>query len=140
MKQTLIESFCGAGACRVKVDLKVGDDTEKVEGIRRQFPLLHGMLRTAYAAQGQTLYDGVLVDLRRRGGLDNDDWWLAIYVLLTRARKLQNLILLGFTELVEELLKRGPPPLRKLTNQLEERAAATARHLKDWKAYADASK
>ena len=49
--------------------------------IRWQFPLLHGMLRTAYSAQGLTL------DLRRAGGLEDDDWWLAIYVMLTRAGK-----------------------------------------------------
>ena len=82
-----------------------------------QFPLLHGMLRTAYSAQGLTLDGGVLVDLRRGGGIEDADWWLAIYVMLTRARKLKNLILLGFTEQVEELLRKGPPTyLRELTS------------------------
>ena len=38
-----------------KIDLKIGDETEKIEVIRWQFPLLHGMLRTAYSAQGLTL-------------------------------------------------------------------------------------
>ena len=92
-----------------KIDLKLGEETEKIEVIRWQFPLLHGMLRTAYRAQGLTVDQGVLVDLRRAGGLEDADWWLAIYVMLTRARKLKNLILLGFTEQVEELLRRGPP-------------------------------
>ena len=78
-----------------KIDLKIGEGNEKIEVIRWQFPLLHGMLRTAYSAQGLTLDGGVLVDLRRAGGLEDDDWWLAIYVMLTRARKLENLILLG---------------------------------------------
>jgi hypothetical protein len=32
-----------------KIDLKIGDETEKIEVIRWQFPLLHGMLRTAYS-------------------------------------------------------------------------------------------
>ena len=31
-----------------KIDLKLGEETEKIEVIRWQFPLLHGMLRTAY--------------------------------------------------------------------------------------------
>ena len=70
-----------------KTDLKVGEETEKIEVIRWQLPLLHGMLRTAYSAHGLTLDGGVLVDLRRAGGLDNADWWLAIYVMLTRGRK-----------------------------------------------------
>ena len=69
-----------------KIDLKLGEETEKIEVIRWQVPLLHGMLRTAYSAQGLTLDGGVLVDLRRGGGLEDADWWLAIYVMLTRAQ------------------------------------------------------
>ena len=61
-----------------KIDLKLGEETEKIEVIRWQFPLLHGMLRTAYSVQGLTLDGGVLVDLRRGGGLEDADWWLAI--------------------------------------------------------------
>lgn len=109
-----------------KIDLKLGEETEKIEVIRWQFPLLHGMLRTAYSAQGLTLDGGVVLDLRRAGGLEDSDWWLAIYVMLTRARKLENLILLGFTEQVEDLLRRGPPAyLRQLTDKLEAKAALT---------------
>ena len=106
-----------------KIDLKIGDETEKIEVIRWQCPLLHGMLRTAYSAQGVTLDGGVVLDLRRAGGLEDSDWWLAIYVLLTRGRTLENLILLGFTDQVEELLRRDPPPcLRQLTDKLEAKA------------------
>ncbi len=71
---------------------------------RWQFPLTHGRLRTACSAQGLSLEGGVVVDLRRAGGLQDDDWRLAIYVMLSRARKLENLILFGSTEQVEELL------------------------------------
>ncbi len=67
------------------------------------------MLRTAYAAQSLTLHGGVVVDLRRASGMRDDDWWLAIYVMISRARKLTNLILVGFTEQVEDLLRSGPP-------------------------------
>jgi hypothetical protein len=104
--------------------------------IRWQFPLLHGMLRTAYGAQGLTLDGGVVLDLRRAGGLEDSDWWLAIYVMLTRGRKLEHLILLGFTDQVEELLRRGPPPyLRQLTDKLEAKAALTFERLRSWPAY-----
>ena len=92
-----------------KCDVNINDGKETVEVLRWQFPLIHGMLRTAYAAQGLTLNGGVVVDLRRAGGLSDDDWWLAIYVMLSRARELRNLILVGFTEQVEQLLCRGPP-------------------------------
>ena len=69
----------------------------------------------------------MVVDLRRAGGLGDDDWWLAIYVMLSRARKLTNLILVGFTEQVEDLLRRGPPTrLIDFTKRLEERVQVTS--------------
>ena len=65
-----------------------------------------------------------LVDLRRAGGLEDDDWWLAIYVMLTRARK------------VEDLLRRGPPAyLRELTDKLEAKGASTLERLQNWPLY-----
>jgi hypothetical protein len=119
-----------------KIDVKLDDDTEKIEVIRWQFPLTHGMLRTAFAAQGLTLEGGVLTDLRRCGGLDDEDWWLAIYVILSRARKLENLILLGLTPLVEDLLRKGPPAnLIKVTERLEQIAATSMENLSSWPAY-----
>ena len=78
-----------------KIELTINSETENISVIRWQFPLTHGMLRTAYAAQGLTLEGGVVMDLRRAGGLEDDDWWLAIYVMISRARKLENIILLS---------------------------------------------
>jgi len=119
-----------------KIDVNLSGETEKVDVIRWQFPLTHGMLRTAFAAQGLTLEGGVVVDLRRAGGLEDDDWWLAIYVMLSRARKLENLILLGFTPQVEELLRRGPPQnLIDVTKRLETIAATSMESLSAWPAY-----
>ena len=112
-----------------KCDVNINGEHETVEVLRWQFPLIHGMLRTAYAAQGLTLHGGVVVDLRRAGGLADDDWWLAIYVMLSRARKLTNLILVGYTEQVEDLLRRGPPTrLISVTEMLERRAQITLAH------------
>ena len=82
---------------------------------------------TIYAAQGLTFDGGVLVDMRnpvRR--LSDDQWWLAVYVMLSRARRLTNLILIGFTEELEDLLRRGPPTrLVEVTEMLEQRAQST---------------
>ena len=80
-----------------KSDVNILGTHESVEVLRWQFPLIHGMLRTAYAAQGLTLHGGVVVDLRRAGGLGDDGWRLAIYVMLSRARQLTHLILVDFT-------------------------------------------
>ena len=119
-----------------KIDLKIGEENEKIKVFRWQFPLLHGMLCAAYSMQGLTLDGGVLVDLRRAGGLEDDNWWLAIYVMLTRARKLENLILLGMTAQVEDLLRRGPPAyLRELTDKLEAKGASTLERLQNWPLY-----
>ena len=86
--------------------------------------------------EGQKECVNVMVDLRRAGGLEDDDWWLAIYVMLTRARKLENLILLGMTDQVEDLLRRGPPAyLRELTDKLEAKGAATLERLQNWPVY-----
>ena len=109
-----------------KCDVTINGTDETVEVLRWQFPLIHGMLRTAYAAQGLTLDGGVVVDLRRAGGLDDDDWWMTVYVMLSRARQLTNLIVVGFTEQVENIMRRGPPTrLISVIEMLEPRAYIT---------------
>ena len=118
--------FIELQSANFKCDINIDGAHETVEVLRWQFPLLHGMLRTAYAAQGLTLHGGVVVDLRRAGGLTDDDWWLTIYVMLSRPRMLVNLILVGFTEQVEDLLRRGPPThLIAVTEMLQQRAKTT---------------
>ena len=71
-----------------KIDLKIGGENEKIEVIRWQFPLSHG--NAAHCLQCARLDFGwrcgwlicvVLVAWK------DDDWWLAIYVMLARARK-----------------------------------------------------
>ena len=60
--------------------------------------------------------------------------------MLSRARKLSNMILLGFTPKVEELLRRGPPAnLIQVTETLEEAADQTMASLRDWSVYDNAS-
>ena len=123
--------FVELSSANFKCEINFDGRREKVEVLRWQFPLVHGKLRTAYAAQGLTLEGGVVVDLRRAGGMDDDDWWLAIYVMLSRARRLENLILVGLTEQVENLLRRGPPAqLIKVTGELEGRARETWERLR----------
>ena len=57
-----------------KCDININGAHETVEVLRWQIPLLHGMLRTTYAAQSLTLDGGVAVDLRRAAGLGDHDW------------------------------------------------------------------
>ena len=52
--------------------------------------------------------------------------------MLSRARKLSNLLLVGFTVQVEELLRRGPPiRLITVTEMLEKRAQNTLARYSD---------
>ena len=67
------------------------------------------MVRTAMSSQGLTFLDGVVADLRRTGGMKDDIWWLNIYVMLSRATRLENLILLGLNDNIKTLLEDGPP-------------------------------
>ena len=95
---------------------------------RWQFPLTHAMVRTAQSSQGLTFKKGVLVDLRRAGGMPDDIWWLNVYVMLSRATCLKNLIVLGLTDKVRVLLERGPPTyLLDRLNELNVKARRTAR-------------
>ena len=120
-----------------KIDLKIGEENEKIEAIRWQFPLLHGMLRAAYSAQGLTLDGGVLVDLRRAGGLEDDDWWLAIYVMLTRAHKTGKFSFYwAWLTKWKIFYAEGPLLyLRELTDKLEAKGAATLERLQNWPLY-----
>ena len=71
----------------------------------------HGRVITSSACQVKTLHDGVIIDAGRRLGGQNptreDDFWLHLYVMLSRATDLDD-ILLTRAPPVEFLLK-GPP-------------------------------
>ena len=82
---------------------------ESIHVIRWNVPLTHAMVRIAMSSQGLTFNGGVIVDLHRAGGMADDMWWLNIYVMLSRARKLENIILIGLTPQLKELLEAGPP-------------------------------
>ena len=68
-------------------------------------------MRTSTACQGKTLPDGVIVDCARRVSgphpMDEDDWWLHLYVMLSRATALDNVLLLRPPD--ADVLFRGPP-------------------------------
>ena len=93
---------------------------------RWQFSLTHAMVRTAMSSQGLTFPLGVVADLRRAGGMTDDIWWLNVYVMLSRATSLNNLLLIGLTDKVKELLEARPPRyVRKKIQELQRKAAST---------------
>ena len=55
------------------------------------------MVRTAMSSEGLIFNKGVIEDLRRAGVMTDDIGWLNVYVMLSRARMLENPILVGLT-------------------------------------------
>ena len=72
-------------------------------------PISHARAITSTACQGRTMRDGVIIDCGRQHGgshpKEDEDWWLDMYVMLSRATKLDDLLLLRPPEL--SFLRKG---------------------------------
>ena len=79
--------------------------------VRTAFPFSHGRVITTTASQGRTMRDGVILDCGRHesgpGKKDPDDWWLDLYVMLSRATRSQDLLIMRAPP--PDFLLRGPP-------------------------------
>ena len=74
--------------------------------------------------------DGVIIDCGRQEGgshpKEDDDWWLDLYVMLSRATRIQDLILLRAPSL--DFFKKGPPQtLQKQLTKFLDRTRACRR-------------
>ena len=77
------------------------------------FMLTHAHYLTVTASQGQTIRSKVTIDCARneptgRQGTNDDEWWLNLYVMLSRVTRMQDMLLLRPPP--RTLLERGPPP------------------------------
>jgi hypothetical protein len=92
---------------------------------RTGFPFSHGRVITTTACQGRTMRDGVILDCGRHesgaGKKEDDDWWLDLYVMLSRATRIDDLLLMRAPPV--EFLLHGPP--RGLQTQLKKFAQRT---------------
>ena len=79
---------------------------------RSGFPITHAMIRTSTGCQGKTCELGVLIDCARRIGgshpMKDDDYWLHMYVMLSRATSIDDILLTRAPD--ASFLLRGPPP------------------------------
>ena len=94
---------------------------------RTGFPFSHGRVITTTACQGRTMRDGVVLDCGRHtaglGRKEDDDYWLELYVMLSRATRIDDLLLMRAPPC--EFLLRGPPSgLRQQLQTFGKRTAA----------------
>ena len=79
--------------------------------VRTGFPLSHGCVVTSTACQGRTMRRGVIIDAGKREGGQNptrdDDYWLHMYVMLSRATHLDDILLARAPDI--DFLRQGPP-------------------------------
>jgi len=85
-------------------------DTHTVR--RTGFPLTHEKFLTSTASQGLTIRTGVTVDCARtppagKSGMSDEDWWLHLYVLFSRATCMEDMLVLRPPP--RDLLESGPP-------------------------------
>ena len=78
---------------------------------RTGFAISHGLVITATACQGRTMRAGVVIDCGRHESgntkKEDGDWWLELYVMLSRATRLSDLLLLRAPP--ASWLLQGPP-------------------------------
>jgi hypothetical protein len=91
---------------------------------RRQIPLARRFVNAHFGLQGQTARKGMLAYCQKPKGMSTGDYFLAIYVLLSRATKLDDLLLVGMP--ARRLFEKGLlalPVLQQRMKALEDRAA-----------------
>ena len=97
------------------ISTKVGEEYLKVR--RTTFQATPADTMTVYAAQGST-FDAVVVDMERPPNLDLAKHWLACYVMLSRAKSLEGLLILR-PATQKELSSRPPKYMLDELDRLE---------------------
>ena len=95
------------------------------------FPLTHAMVRTSTACQGKTCEQGVLIDCAKREGnereTDPESHWLHMYVMLSRATSLHDILLIRAPDAT--FLLQGPPrDLKKRLQMFRSRVAKCSKY------------
>ena len=88
------------------------------------FMLTHAHYLTTTASQGQTIRAKVTIDCARHPGMDDDTWWLNLYVMFSRVTRMADMLILRPPP--RELLERGPPAaVRAALARFEQRERTT---------------
>ena len=76
---------------------------------RRQVPLAPAKVLPLYSMQGMTATPGLVAHWVLPPRLANDIKWLICYVTLSRVPSLKQLVSIGLSDKIREILEAGPP-------------------------------
>ncbi|MCP4743548.1 MAG: hypothetical protein GY871_15185, partial [Actinomycetales bacterium] len=99
----------------------------EVSMARRQIPLAPEAVRTVQTAQGMSM-DAAMIFMGKPGNMDMDDYWMHLYVMISRVRRSEGL--LAFDVPALKVFERGPPPwVGEGIARLEERARESSQDI-----------
>ena len=105
-------------------DATFGRQQHTVKVTRYQFPLLPEKVRTVQTAQGMGM-DAATMALQKPANMSDDEWWLHLYVMLSRVRVAHRVLVYNLPPW--EILERGPPAfVRDGVRRFEDMIAAVA--------------
>ena len=76
---------------------------------RRQLPLAPAKVLPLYSMQGMTAEPGLVAHWVLPPRITHEVKWLICYVLLSRVPSLKQLISIGLTDRIREIMEEGPP-------------------------------
>ena len=95
--------------------------SEKYEVRRCGFRITHANFFTSTASQGLTLRSGTIIDCARMPEMNDENWWLHLYVMFSRVTALEDMLLLRPPP--RHILELGPPAtIRAKVSEFLERA------------------
>ena len=99
-----------------------GRTRRKVQISRIQFPLAPEKVRTVQTAQGLSM-DSAVMTLAKPDKMGKDDHWMHVYVMLSRVRTMEQLLLFSLPDI--KLFEQGPPAfIQEAKQKLERRTRA----------------
>ena len=102
--EELAKSFWFLPAEEVVISLS---SSQKYEVRRCGFRITHAQFFTSTASQGLTLRAGTIIDCARLPEMDDENWWLHLYVMFSRVTSMDDMLLLRPPP--RDILELGPP-------------------------------
>ena len=116
--ERLAKSFWFLPAEEVVIQL---NSSQKYDVRRCGFRITHANFFTSTGSQGLTLREGTIIDCARLPEMDDENWWLHLYVMFSRVTTMDDMLLLRAPP--REILELGPPAaIRTKVAQFQERA------------------